>query len=128
MQKWVPAFDAVITSAYRDPKKNQSVGGVGNSAHLHGLAYDWVLRDPLSGRYLSKSQAKKIFDDFVLPNWSGYALFEEGGDVPGWHYHTNLSREVTLYAGLVAATGLGVVGYKLVENWIEGKKGGSGHE
>ena len=30
----------VLTSAYRDPSKNKSVGGVGNSAHIKGRAVD----------------------------------------------------------------------------------------
>ena len=29
-----------VTSAYRDPKRNESVGGAGNSQHMHGNAYD----------------------------------------------------------------------------------------
>jgi len=33
-------FPIVITSGYRDPEKNEAIGGVKNSAHTAGLAVD----------------------------------------------------------------------------------------
>ncbi len=35
----------VVTSGYREPSKNEQVGGVKNSAHMHGLGADVVVGD-----------------------------------------------------------------------------------
>ena len=45
---WQPVRDylgypMVISSGYRSPKLNKAIGGVKDSAHLHGLAIDFVV-------------------------------------------------------------------------------------
>ena len=45
---WQPVRDylgypMVISSGYRSPKLNKAIGGAKNSAHLHGLAIDFVV-------------------------------------------------------------------------------------
>ena len=113
-KKYLPAFVPVITSGYRDAAKNSEVGGEQNSAHLHGLAYDFVLQYP-GGQEVPKLQAKQVFDNFIQPNWPGYALWEEAGGV--WHVHVNLSRKITEYASIIGLTAIGVVGFKMIQNW-----------
>jgi hypothetical protein len=119
-KKFLPAFKTLITSSYRDPAKNEAVGGAENSAHLHGLAYDFVLQYP-NGEPVPKAQAKAVFDNYVSPNWHGYALWEE---TPAgvWHIHVNLSRKITEYAGAAAVAALGVIAYKLINSSIGGSK------
>jgi hypothetical protein len=121
VKKYLPAFKPVITSGYRDPSKNESVGGAENSAHLHGLAYDFTLQYP-NGEPVPKVQAKSIFDSFVLPNWPGFALWEE---TPAgvWHIHVNLSRKITEYAAIMALAGMGVVGFELIKLFGGNKNG-----
>ncbi len=119
-KKYLPAFVPVITSGYREADKNASVGGVENSAHLHGLAYDFVLQHP-GGSMVPKSQAKAVFSDFIAPNWPGFALWEE--DAKGvWHVHVNLSRRVTEYASIAGLATMGVVGFFLIEKLKEATK------
>lgn len=120
-KKYLPAFKPEITSGYRDNEKNESVGGANNSAHLHGLAYDFVLRYP-NGEPLPKAQAKVVFENFIKPNWAGYALWEE---TPAgvWHIHVNLSRKITEYAAIMGLAAMGVVGFQI----IKGLSGGSEH-
>lgn len=58
-----------ITSGYRCPALNAAVGGVGDSAHLHGLAADIVCPDfgsPLEVcRELAKHAAELDFDQLI---------------------------------------------------------------
>ncbi len=119
-KKYMPAFKPVITSSFRDSAKNESVGGASNSAHLHGLAYDFVLQYP-NGEPVPKVQAKAVFDNFVAPNWAGFALWEES---PGgvWHIHVNLSRKITEYAAIMGVAAMGVVGFQIIKGL-----GGSNH-
>jgi hypothetical protein len=121
VKKYLPAFIPQITSGYRDPAKNASVDGAENSAHLHGLAYDFILKYP-NGEPVPKAQAKAVFDTYVAPNWNGFALWEE---TPAgvWHIHVNLSRQITEYAGIMALAGMGVIGYQIFKSI-----GGSKHE
>lgn len=108
MDKWLPTFKARITSGYRDEAHNKEVGGAQNSAHLHGLAYDFVLEYP-NGERVPKVQAKKVFDDYIAPNWAGFALWEDD------HIHVNLSRQITEWAAMAAVAGIGVIGFKLIQ-------------
>lgn len=112
-KKHLPGLTPVITSAYRTTAQNESVGGAENSAHLHGLAYDFVLSDS-SGKRLSRDSTKAIFDKSIAPNWSGFSLFEE---TPGgvYHVHVNLSRDITTYAGIAGVAGVGVGVFKAVQ-------------
>lgn len=109
-ERWLPAFDTVITSGYRDPAHNSKVGGVGNSAHLHGLAYDFILKFKDSGKVVPTSQFKKVFDDYIAPNWPGFALWEED------HVHVNLSRQITQWAAIAGTAFVGVIGFKLISS------------
>lgn len=119
-KKFLPAFKPLITSGYRDPAKNAEVDGASNSAHLHGLAYDFVLLDQ-SGKQIPKAQAKSVYDEFIQPNWIGFSLWEE--TLAGvWHVHVNLSRNVTTYSGIAGIAGLGALGFYLVN-----KMKGSSH-
>lgn len=114
VKKYLPAFKVVITSGYRAPDKNAEVGGVENSAHLHGLAYDIILQKP-DGAAITRDQARKVFADFIAPNWGGYALWEDGAGADGkktWHIHLNLSRRVTEYASIFGISVIGIVGFK----------------
>lgn len=120
-RKYLPAFKAVVTSSYRDPAKNESVGGAQNSAHLHGLAYDFVLQYP-NGGVLPKTQAKTVFNEFILPNWAGFALWEED-EAGHYHIHVNLSRQITTYAAIAGVACLGVIGITLFKS-IGGDHGG----
>jgi hypothetical protein len=120
-KKYLPTFNPVITSSYRDPDKNHSVGGAENSAHLHGLAYDFVLTYA-NGQAVPKAQAKAVFEEFVKPNWAGFALWEEN-QKGVWHIHVNLSRRITEYAAIMAVAGMGVIGFHLIKSL-----GGSKHE
>jgi len=107
--KYLPAFDVQVTSEYRDQAHNREVGGADNSAHVHGLARDFILKYK-DGRVVPVAQAKAVFDEFIAPNWPGFALWE------GDHIHVNLSRRVSNTSGLV---GVGLVGfgvYKLVKS------------
>jgi hypothetical protein len=70
--------DARITSGYRDPGKNEDVGGAANSAHLHGVAADVViLGGPLSPQDVAAAWREQT---------GGYALVEID------HVHLNLPR------------------------------------
>ncbi len=111
--KYLPAFDVVETSGYRSAAHNAEVGGAANSAHVHGLARDFILAYK-DGRPVPERQARAVFDEFILPNWPGYALWE------GDHVHVNLSRKVTTAASVV---GVGLVGWglwKLYKSFGEG--------
>lgn len=113
-KRYLPAFKVVITSGYRDASKNSEVGGAQNSAHLHGLAYDFVLQYP-NGQPVPKTQARAVFDEFILPNWAGFALWEET-PAGGYHVHVNLSRHITEYAALLGVAGLGVIGIEIFKH------------
>lgn len=118
-RKYLPTFKTVITSSYRDPDKNHSVGGAENSAHLHGLAYDFVLQYA-NGEPLPKAQAKAVFDEWVKPNWPGFALWEEN-QKGIWHIHVNLSRKITEYASIMGVAAMGVIGFYIFKS-LEGPK------
>lgn len=107
-KKFLPAYKCQVTSEYRTKTHNTEVGGAENSAHVHGLAVDFILVYPQNNQPVPAIQAKKIFEEFVLPNWPGYALWE------GDHIHLNLSREISTYAGIAGVALIGLVGYKIL--------------
>ncbi len=114
VKKYLPAFKPVITSSYREPEKNASVGGAENSAHLHGLAYDFILQYQ-NGEPVPKAQAKAVFNDFIAPNWAGFALWEES-DKGVWHVHVNLSRKITEYASIMGVAAMGIIGFQIIKS------------
>lgn len=118
-RKYLPAYKVVITSGYREPSKNAEVGGAENSAHLHGLAYDFVLQYQ-NGEPVSKQQARKVFEEFVSPNWPGFALWEET-QAGVWHIHVNLSRRITEYASIMGITAIGIMGIQIIRSLGEPK-------
>lgn len=118
-KKYLPTFKPVITSSFRDADKNREVGGAENSAHLHGLAYDFVL-DYANGERVPKAQAKRVFEEFIKPNWLGFALWEENENGV-WHVHVNLSREITQYAAILGVAAVGVIGFQMFKA-LEAKK------
>lgn len=90
--KYLPAFKVVYTSGTRTAEKNAQVGGAKNSAHVHGLARDFILYRK-DGAALTEKEGKMIFDEFIFPNWPGFALWE------GDHVHVNLPRHVSTVVG-----------------------------
>ena len=100
-KKYLPAYEVVKTSGYRTKEKNAEVGGAANSAHVHGLAYDFVLKQ--GGKLITGEKFKSIYKEFIEPNWPGFALFE------GDHVHVNLSRKITVYAGLIGLSAIGAI-------------------
>ncbi len=117
-------YSVEVTSEYRDPAKNDAVGGVSNSAHLHNLARDFVIKNS-AGVILTEPDARKVFRDVVEPNWPGYAEFEPS--VPGskgWHIHVNLPRTVSTWTGLATGTGITLAVYLTIKSALEGHKNG----
>lgn len=104
-QKHLPGYEVIITSKTRLPDKNTAVGGAANSAHLHGLAVDFILRK--DGKPVVGEDFRRVFDTVVAPTWPGFALYESD------HIHVNLSRQVTLWAGVFAASIMGLLGLAL---------------
>ena len=117
-KRYLPAFKPVITSSYRAADKNKEVGGAENSAHLHGLAYDFVLQYP-NGEPVPKAQAKSVFADYIAPNWHGFALWEENA-AGVYHVHVNLSRKITEYSGIMGLAAMGVIGFHLIQKMTKG--------
>lgn len=112
-KKYLPAYTSLVTSEYRTVEHNAEVGGAANSAHVHGLAQDFILVYA-NGQHVPEIQAKTIYDSYVAPNWPGFTEFESASSAEGYHIHVNLSREITTYAGIAGVAGLGVVGFKLL--------------
>jgi len=106
----LPAYEVVITSQYRDPKKNEAVGGVPYSAHQYGLATDFILKQ--NGKKVPIEKAESVYDEFVKPYWPGFSLFgKHKNDPQGYHIHVNLTRKISQYTGI--AVGVGLVGLAL---------------
>jgi hypothetical protein len=115
-RQFLPTLDPIITSAYRTMERNTQVGGAVNSAHVHGLAEDWQMRQK-NGVTLPEAQAKAIFEKLIKPNWPGYAYWEPSSPGEGYHVHAQLSREITTYAGLISMAGIGALGFAIINNW-----------
>jgi hypothetical protein len=112
-KKFLPAFKPVITSEYRTPDHNSEVGGAVDSAHVYGLARDFVLQYP-NGEPVPEIQAKSVFDAYVAPNWPGFSEWAPSSAAQGYHIHVNLAREVSVYAGIAGIALIGVVGFKII--------------
>jgi hypothetical protein len=119
-KKYLPNFAPVITSDLRSAEHNAQVGGASNSAHVHGLAEDFVLTFKAGGP-VSETQARAAYDQYIAPNWPGFTEWESSKPGEGYHIHWNLSREVTTYSSLIALAGLGVIGFFIVDSWGKGK-------
>jgi hypothetical protein len=118
MQKYLPTFKRFTTSDVRTATHNAEVGGVPNSAHVHGLAEDFQLM--IGNSPASEAQAKAAWEQFIKPNWPGFTEFEASHGNEGYHIHVQLSREISTYAGVATMAGLGVLGFVVISNW--GKK------
>lgn len=66
-----------ITSGFRDPARNERVGGAANSAHIHGLAVDVVANSATGARIISELWRREF---------GGVAIIESD------HVHLNLPR------------------------------------
>lgn len=75
-----------ITSGYRSPALNAAVGGVGDSAHLHGLAADFVcpgFGSPIEVcRELEKHARELEFDQLIhehfgTADWTHFGLRDD---------------------------------------------------
>ena len=115
-KKWLPNYDPVITSDLRTADHNAQVGGVPNSAHVHGLAEDFQLKFK-NGAPLSEAQAKAVFEQTIKPNWPGFSEWEASSSGEGYHIHVQLSRDISTYAGAISLAGLGVLGMFIINKW-----------
>ena len=106
-ETYLPNFDIVVTSQYRDKRKNKDVGGAEDSSHMYGLAADYVLKNRTTGVMLNDSQMERVFNEFIKPNWPGYTYFSptQPHTKTGW-IHGNLDRDISKYAGWAAAAGI----------------------
>lgn len=75
-----------ITSGYRSPGLNAAVGGVGDSAHLHGLAADFVCPGFGSPREVCRELARHaaaldfdqlIHEHFGAADWTHFGLRDD---------------------------------------------------
>lgn len=124
-EKWLPAYDVEITSAYRTPAQNEKADGAQYSAHLYNLARDFVLKDK-NGNYIPAAQLEKVYQEFVSPNWQGYSYYNPPKTgVTGW-IHVNLDRGITDKTKILEWTVSGVgllLGIKKIANQLKkGKK------
>lgn len=109
---YLPSYDLKITSQYRDQAKNTSIGGSEDSAHMYGLAADFVLVNKVTGKIVSDSQMASVHKRFIKPYWKGYTYFKpkQPNTNTGW-IHANLDREIskaTMWAGVAAVAGGGL--------------------
>lgn len=116
MGKFLPAYEAVITSELRTPDSNKAAGGVDNSTHLHGLARDFKLKFKNGGQPVPEAQAKAVFEQFISPNWPGFSEWEGSSANEGWHVHVQLSRQITEYAAIIGTAAIGVIGFKIISS------------
>ena len=75
----------LILSGYRSPKRNQQAGGVSNSQHLKGLAFDVVV--PQSNRAAFYSCAKQ--QGFTAFGWGNRTVHIDMGARRWWTYDEN---------------------------------------
>lgn len=120
-QKFLPNYQASITSDLRTAEHNAKVGGVPNSTHVHGLGEDYQLKFSAGGALVPEAQARAAFEQLIKPNWPGFSEFEPSSKGEGYHIHAQLSRDISTYTGIVSLAGLGVLGMVIVNSW--GKRG-----
>lgn len=112
--KYLPGYEVRVTSTLRTAEHNAEVGGADNSAHVHGLAVDFILLK--GGKQIPVAEFQRVFDQVIAPKWPGFALFE------GDHVHVNLSRTITPVMSLATFSVLGIVGVKVVKLLFSGGK------
>lgn len=126
---YLPNYDIHYTSKYRDEAHNREVGGAPDSAHLYNLARDFVLINRATGETASDSEMKSIYNEFIAPNWEGWAQFtaKQPDTSTGW-IHLNIDRDLTnytkwvAYAGTAAGVALGIKElYKYVRTKMKGR-------
>ena len=121
----LPNYDVVKTSQYRTPAQNIKAGGVEDSAHQYGLAIDFMIleKGPVE-KFVGKETQSKLFNDFILPAWEGYALDEKT------HIHVNLDRSIskyTMWMGLGTLAAGSAFAISKVKQYIKNKRGDHGH-
>lgn len=76
----------VITSGYRNPEKNQAVGGVKNSLHMTGQAADFVVQGASLSDVFNTIQALKLpFNELIF--------YREGARSASGHLHISYISE-----------------------------------
>jgi hypothetical protein len=115
MKKQLPQYSRLTTSGLRTAEHNAEIGGVQNSAHVHGLAEDFQLLN--HGAKVPEVQARAAWEQFIKPNWPGFTEFENAHGAEGYHVHVQLSREISTYAGIISLAGLGVLGFTIINKW-----------
>lgn len=123
VKQYLPAYELVSISGYRNPVHNKREGGAELSAHQWNLAKDFALKFKTTGRLVPAAQLKKIWKEFVKPNWDGYSLYEPGKTTG--HIHVNLPRDITQFtkfAGFLGVTAAAVFGgKKIYEKFKQGR-------
>lgn len=127
IEKNLPAFDYKITSGYRSAAKNAELKKAGynpaaDSAHLYNLARDIVLYDK-TGKQLSDDQLKKVWTQFISPNWEGYTYFnpKTAATSSGW-IHLNIDRAISEKTKLIGMAAMAVavgLSYKKIWNYLK---------
>lgn len=103
---FLPNYEKVITSGYRDTEVNRAADGTEDSAHLYNLGRDFSLKNLATGQLLTDDQARKVFDEFIKPNWKGYAKFYPSSGGKSHHIHVHIDREIsqaTMWGGAAGA-------------------------
>ena len=105
MAKYLPIYTWRKTSGYRDKEHNDEIGGAKDSAHLYGLAQDGNLINNSTGKIIGDDIGAKIFNDYFVKHWEGYAKFYPTTASSRWHIHINIDRDITKYtkmAGVIS--------------------------
>lgn len=113
--RYLADYAIQITSEYRTPEHNAEIGGASNSAHIHGLALDFVLWGS-DGKILSASDGKQVFESIVKPHWPGFSEYEIT-DKGVWHIHVNLSRAIGGFVGLGELALAGFAFFEVVKKY-----------
>jgi len=109
-KKHIPiGYTWITTSEHRTAEKNKQIGGAANSAHVHHLAKDFVIKKDgttLQGRDLENFWAK-----YFKNKWSGYTYASDK------HIHVNLSRRIGQGANILAYSVVGLLGITIISKW-----------
>lgn len=119
-EKILPNFELVITSGYRTPEYNATLPGAAkDSAHIYNLARDFNLKNISTGRILTDTELKKVFNRFVKPNWNGYTYYssKKPNTSTGW-IHVNLDRGISKKTFYLALAGMGTTGFIAFKKFV----------